>query len=127
MADCVERLRAAGALDVFQVPCFMKKGRAGVALQIIAPAEKVRLLETVVFEHSHSIGIRRYSADRHKLIRQSVTVETSFGPVRGKVVRLPSGGERFSVEDDDARSLAQSNQTTTDAIRQTAEQAFKET
>jgi hypothetical protein len=53
-----------------------------------------------------------------------VTVETSLGPIRGKVVRLPNGSERFSVEDDDARSFATSNRTTTDEIRKLAEAAW---
>jgi uncharacterized protein (TIGR00299 family) protein len=126
LADCADRLRNAGALDVFQTPCFMKKGRAGVMMQVITTSSRAALLETILFEHSHSIGIRRYAADRHKLVRRSVTVETRFGPVRGKVVRLPNGAERFSVEDDDARSLATSNQTTTDEVRRHAEAGWRE-
>lgn len=125
LADCTDRLRAEGALDVLQVPCYMKKGRVGVTVQVIAPQTKVASLERIIFEHSHSIGIRRYSVDRHKLSRTSVTVQTSFGPVRGKVVQLPSGLARFTVEDDDARTLALSNQTTTDAVRKEAMEAFE--
>ena len=124
MAMCAELLFEAGALDVFQVPCTMKKGRAAVGLTVIAPPSRLGLLEQVIFQHTTSIGIRRHLADRHKLIRQSETVETEFGPVRGKVVTLPSGENRFSVEDDDARELAKSNQTTTTAIRSAAQTAW---
>ena len=120
LADCADRLLTAGALDVFQTPCTMKKGRAGVLLTVIAPASRVALLEGVIFEHSTSIGVRRHFADRHKLCRQSTTVETRFGPIRGKIVTLPSGQCRFSIEDDDARALATSNQTTTANIRNEA-------
>jgi hypothetical protein len=51
-------------------------------------------------------------------------VETEFGPVRGKVVILPNGQKRFSVEDDDAKELAKSNQTTTADIRSAAQAAW---
>lgn len=124
LADCVERLLTAGALDAFQTPCLMKKGRAAVILTAIAPPSRVDLLEQIIFEHSTSIGLRRHAVDRHKLARHQQTVETRFGPVRGKVVVLPSGQKRFTVEDDDARELAMANQTTTTAIRQEAADAW---
>ena len=91
---------------------------------MIAPPSRIGLLEHVIFQHTTSIGIRRHVADRHKLTRQSETVETQFGPVRGKVVTLPGGQNRFSVEDDDAQELAKSNQTTTTVIRNAAETAW---
>ena len=125
LADCCERVLAAGALDVFQTPCVMKKGRSGVVVTAIVPASRVQLIEQVIFEYSTSIGIRRHSVDRHKLPRQSVTVDTEFGPVRGKSVTLPSGQVRFSVEDDDARSLATSNQSTPREVRHAAQSAFE--
>ncbi len=125
LADCVDRLFDNGALDVFQIPCLMKKGRAGILLSVITSRSRVGLLERVIFEHSTSIGIRRHLADRHKLLREAVTVETKFGPVRGKLVRLPAGGPRFSVEDDDARAVAASVGVTTQAVREAAWDAWR--
>jgi len=124
LADCASRLLAAGALDVYQTPCTMKKGRAGVMLTAMAPSTQVAALETIIFEHSTAIGIRRHAVDRHKLKRQSMVVETELGPVRGKSIQLPSGEIRFTVEDDDARSVATSHQTTADHIRRIAMAAF---
>jgi len=126
MADCADRLLTAGALDVFQTPCTMKKGRAGVLLTVIAPSSRIALLEGIIFEHSTSIGVRRHMVDRHKLIRHSTTVETKFGPVRGKVVTLPSGQSRFTIEDDDARALASSNQTTAADVRKEAATSWEQ-
>jgi hypothetical protein len=126
LADCADRLLTAGALDVFQTACTMKKGRAGVLLTAIGPAARVHLLEQTIFEHSTSIGIRRYKVDRHKLTRHSKTVETKFGPVRGKVVVLPGGQARFTIEDDDARTLATANQTTASEIRRVASDAWQQ-
>ena len=126
LADCVDRLFACGALDVFQIPCVMKKGRSGVLLSVITSASRVTLLEEVIFEHSTSIGIRRHAADRHKLVRESRTVETIYGPVLGKLVRLPDGSPRFSVEDDDARAVATSRGITTQAVREAAWDAWRQ-
>ncbi|MGB7348200.1 MAG: nickel pincer cofactor biosynthesis protein LarC [Pirellulaceae bacterium] len=120
VADCASRLMEAGALDVFQTAATMKKGRAGVVLSVIAAAAKVGLMEQLIFQHSTSIGIRRQTMDRHKLARQSETVTTEFGDVRVKVVTLPNGEKRMSVEDDDARCLASEKNTTADAVRNAA-------
>ncbi|TWU59810.1 hypothetical protein Poly51_00830 [Rubripirellula tenax] len=124
IADCAERLMAAGALDAFQTPCTMKKGRAGILLTVIAAPSRVGMLEQIIFEHTSSIGIRRHSVDRHKLVRHAETIETKFGPIRGKVVTLPSGQLRLTIEDDDARALASINKTTTDDIRREATKAW---
>lgn len=124
LADCAERLMGAGALDVFQTPCTMKKGRAGVLLSIVAPPSRVGLLESIVFTHTTSIGIRRHTVDRHKLVRQSETVETKFGPVQGKTVTLPSGEKRFAIEDDEAKSIATSQSTTAAEVRRVSLDAW---
>ncbi len=124
LADCCERLFDAGALDVYQVPVTMKKGRIGTLLTVLAAESRVSTLEQIMFEHTTSIGIRRHVADRHKLVRESVTIETQFGPVRGKVVRLPNDATRVSIEDDDAKSLAASNQVTIADVKRVAEQAW---
>ncbi|MDB4749448.1 nickel pincer cofactor biosynthesis protein LarC [Rubripirellula sp.] len=124
LADCATRLMSAGALDVSQTPCTMKKGRSGVILTAMTTSNRATLLETIIFEHSTAIGIRRYHADRHKLRRKATVVDTEYGPVRGKVIELPSGKLRFTIEDDDATNIATSNQTTATEIRRAATTAY---
>ena len=126
LADCADRLMKAGALDVFQVPCTMKKGRAGVMLSVIAPARQVGLMEQVIFQNSSAIGIRRTTMDRSKLIRRSETIATEFGSVRGKIVTLPDGEDRITIEDDDARALATENSTTASQVREAAIATWKQ-
>ncbi len=58
LADCVRLLFEAGALDVFQVPCFMKKGRAGVLLTTVVPPSRQHAIEHLIFKHTSTIGIR---------------------------------------------------------------------
>lgn len=124
LADCATRLMSAGALDVFQTPCTMKKGRAGVTLTAMTTSNRASSLENIIFEHSTAIGIRRHQVDRHKLRREATVVDTEYGPVRGKVIELPNGNRRFTIEDDDARNIATSSQTTATEIRRAALAAY---
>jgi len=124
LADCARKLIEAGALDVYQTPCVMKKGRSGVLLTIVCSPSRVPSLEQILFLESSTIGIRRYAADRDKLIRQQVTLETSLGPVSAKVVQLAMGQTRMTVEYDDARDLAAKCQKTLAEVRQAAANAW---
>jgi len=125
LADCARRLLSLGALDVFQTPCVMKKGRAAVQLTAIAPLDRAVYLERCVLEHSTAIGVRRYAVDRHKLPRRSERIETEFGSIRSKIVTLPDGSERLTAEDDDVIEAAERNQTSTALVRQAVQNASK--
>jgi len=81
---CVERLFAAGALDVFTVPIQMKKNRPGVLLSVIARPETAGALEAILFRETGTFGVRRHTTSRSKMGREAVTVGTPWGPVRAK-------------------------------------------
>jgi pyridinium-3,5-bisthiocarboxylic acid mononucleotide nickel chelatase len=81
---CFEQLFAAGALDVFSTPIQMKKNRPGVLLSVLAPATAVDALEAILFRETETFGVRRYVVQRNKLERESITVQTRWGPVKGK-------------------------------------------
>ncbi len=84
----VETALAAGALDVFHTPIQMKKNRPGVLLTVLcAEAEADRFTELMLRETS-TFGIRRYAAERRKLARQFMAVQTPFGEVTVKLGRL---------------------------------------
>src|SRR5262249_30651557 len=78
---CYERLFAAGALDVYSVPIFMKKNRPGVLFSVIAPESAVAALEDILFRETGTLGIRRCRMERTKLNRRAHTVSTQWGPV----------------------------------------------
>lgn len=124
IADCANRLIDAGALDVTQTPCTMKKGRSGVVLSVLTRTDQVASMEELIFTHTPSIGIRRHIADRDILPREAISIDSPLGPIRGKSVRLPSGKMRMKVEDDEARRLAIENSMSTDEIRRLAEQSL---
>jgi uncharacterized protein (DUF111 family) len=81
---CTERLFAAGALDVFVVQGQMKKGRPGFMVSVLAEPAKASDLEGVLFRETATFGIRRHTAERSKLEREAITVETTWGPVKAK-------------------------------------------
>ncbi|MEM9587524.1 MAG: nickel pincer cofactor biosynthesis protein LarC [Planctomycetota bacterium] len=124
-ADVAQRLLAAGALDVWQTPCVMKKGRAGIVMSVLAKPTDSASLEAMLLQLTPAIGVRRMRMDRHKLPRRQRTVTTSLGELQGKEVVLPGGQMRWTVEDDEARRVARQHGISTEEVRQTAAQAYK--
>src|SRR6185295_10286528 len=82
--SAMERLYAAGALEVFYVPVQMKKNRPGTLLTVVAPPERRSALADVVFSETTTIGLRYHEVDRDILRREIVSVDTAVGPVRFK-------------------------------------------
>jgi uncharacterized protein (TIGR00299 family) protein len=102
LAWSAERLLEAGALDVTIEPIFMKKGRPGNLLRVIAkPEDRERLAERI-FAETTTLGLRTYTAERRVRARSFVEVETRYGKVNMKV---SSEGD-FAPEYEDCRKLA---------------------
>jgi len=102
----LERLLAAGALDVTMTPAQMKKNRPGTLLSVLARPEQSEPLTQIIFEETTSLGVRRQMVERVSVGRTLETVETPYGPVRVKVARWP-GGSRCMPEYEDCREAAQ--------------------
>ncbi len=83
----MDRLYAAGALEVFYVPVQMKKNRPGTLMTIVARPEQRTALTDLVFRETTTIGVRYQEMSRECLDREMVTVTTTLGPVRFKVAR----------------------------------------
>ncbi len=124
VAACVAKLFAAGALDVYQTPCLMKKGRAGIELTVIASPHGAGRLEQIVLAHTTTIGVRRYLADRRKLLRREVKLQTPQGELRAKAVQVGGGRERMMLEYDDALDAADKWQLSIAEVRQLAATAW---
>ncbi len=124
IAHCTERLLAAGALDVFSAAIQMKKNRPGTLLTVLCEAAKRIELETILFQETMTLGIRRHSAERTKLARENHSVETSWGTVQGKLARLPNGQQCFSPEYEACRTIAVEKQVAVREIFQAAQAAW---
>ncbi len=101
----MERLFAAGALDVWTQSAQMKKGRPGVVLATLALAERADAVAAVLLAETTTIGVRRWPAERVTLPRQIRTVETSLGSVQVKIVDAPSGA-RARAEYEDCKAIS---------------------
>ncbi len=86
--DVMERLLAAGALDVFLTPVQMKKNRPGTLLTVLCERNHVDALAELLLTHTTSFGLRVHEAQRRKLAREIVKVKTRFGEIEVKVGRL---------------------------------------
>jgi uncharacterized protein (DUF111 family) len=100
-----DALKAAGALEVWLAPVYMKKGRAAVVLTALVEPGKAGLVEDAILRETTTLGVRRHVAARSVLPRELVTVETPLGKVRVKVARRP-GGATAAPEHDDCLALA---------------------
>ena len=121
---CTNRLWEAGALDVFTTAIQMKKNRPGVTLSVLCPEENIEPIEAILFEETTTLGIRRWPASRHILARQSHSVETSWGPIEGKVAWLSDGTPRFAPEFESCRKAAETHAIALRAVYETAQRAF---
>ena len=81
----MERLYAAGALEVFYVPVQMKKNRPGTLLTVVAAPERRASLADIVFRETTTIGLRYYEVERECLRREIIAVDTPLGQVRFKL------------------------------------------
>lgn len=106
---CYDLLLAAGALDVFSTPIYMKKNRPAVLLSVIAPEAALPALEEILFRETTTLGIRRYPVSRHKLNRKPYTVSTPWGAVQGKLGWLEGKPPVFSPEYEDCARIARDN------------------
>lgn len=101
----MDTLLAAGALDVFFTPIFMKKNRPAVKLTVLAPLENRDRIAALMLRETSTLGVRTYPAERLKCRRWVDTVATPWGPVRIKVKEF-AGEKRAAPEFDDCLALA---------------------
>jgi hypothetical protein len=102
----MERLFAAGALDVFLTQLIMKKGRPGILITILCGEEKKADIMDTLLKETSTIGLRFYEASRLVLDRKLEMRKTEFGKVTVKVSRMPDGTVRVWPEYEDCRKIA---------------------
>ena len=80
----VERLLAAGALDVSYTPVQMKKNRPGVLLTCLCRPEEADAMAAQILRHTSTFGVRRTDCTRYALAVERETVETPLGTITKK-------------------------------------------
>jgi len=99
-------LFGAGALDVQVWATMGKKGRPGFRLEALSESGVADAIADVLFRHTTTGGIRRWTAGRVTLARRQIEVTTRDGArVRVKVLETPQG-LRVKPEYDDVIAAA---------------------
>jgi uncharacterized protein (TIGR00299 family) protein len=120
----MDRLYAAGALEVFYVPVQMKKNRPGTLLTVIAPIERRAAAVDVIFRETTTIGLRHHDVERECLQRETVTVATPVGSVRFKIARRDGRVMNAVPEFEDCAKLAAANNLSVKEVQAMAIQAY---
>ena len=102
----------------------MKKNRPGTKLTVLCGETDVAPLEQILFRETATLGIRRWPADRHKLVRSVHHVQTTWGPLAGKLAVLEDGSEIFSPEFEACRAISQQHNVPLQQVFQAATTAF---
>jgi pyridinium-3,5-bisthiocarboxylic acid mononucleotide nickel chelatase len=91
LGSLMERLLAAGALDVSYAPIQMKKNRPATRITVIAVPEQSEALSLLLLRETSTLGVRLQQMQRLKAQRVQQRIDTPLGPMLVKVKRL---GER---------------------------------
>jgi NCAIR mutase (PurE)-related protein len=102
----MDRLFAAGALDVTLTPIQMKKNRPAVTLSVICDPERVEALAEILFAETSTLGLRMSRWERFCLERDWVNAETPWGSVRVKIGRRYGRVLTRTPEYDDCKRVA---------------------
>jgi pyridinium-3,5-bisthiocarboxylic acid mononucleotide nickel chelatase len=84
----MDRALELGALDCYFTPIQMKKNRPGVLLSVLCRESERESLAQMIFAETTTLGVRRYAVERRALERETIRVETKYGPIDVKVARL---------------------------------------
>ncbi len=121
-----ERLMQAGALDVYVTPVLMKKDRSGIILSVLTTPSGMDAMETILFDETGTLGIRRQWIERRTQHRDIVTVGTPWGDVPGKRSWRTGQAARFAPEFEDCAKIAAANGVPLRDVYRAAESAFLE-
>ena len=122
----MDKLYAAGALEVFYAAVQMKKNRPGTLMTIVAKPEHRETMTEIVFRESTTIGVRYQELSRECLDREMVTVTTPIGPVRFKVARRGSRVFNAQPEFDDLAKLSEARGIAIKDVQALAQKAWLE-
>ncbi len=128
LAYVSELLLQAGAWDVYRLAVQMKKGRTGVQMTVLCRPDLVPALRDLVFRETTTIGLHWRIENKLALAREFTEVTTTWGPVRMKIARWPSGDvANASPEYEDCRKLATQHEVPLKRVMQEAMQAYAAT
>ncbi len=124
LGAAMERLFAAGALDVWFTPIQMKKNRPGTLLAVLAEPARVEALAAIIFRETSAFGLRTESIVRLKLERRFETVATAFGEVTVKLGLKEGAVVQVAPEFESCRAVSERSGQPLRAIYEAATRAY---
>lgn len=103
----MDRLFAAGAVDVTLTPIIMKRGRPGLALSVLVSPEKADAASAVLFRDTTALGLRVQDIQRRTLPRRFASVVVAGGTVRMKIADVDQGQTKAAPEYLDCKRIAE--------------------
>jgi pyridinium-3,5-bisthiocarboxylic acid mononucleotide nickel chelatase len=123
--NAMERLFAAGALDVFLTPIQMKKNRPGTLLSVICNPDRAETMADIVLAETSTFGVRISRWERLCLDRRWEEVVTEFGIIRIKIGERDGGIVTASPEYEDCKRAAIEHGAPIRRIHETAFIAYR--
>jgi hypothetical protein len=120
LAYAIERLFAAGALDVHTTPVQMKKGRPGHHVTALTQVEHFDAVTRAALTETTTLGLRFHLEGRIELDRTIERVATPYGPIRVKVGRLDGAEVHATPEYDDCEAAARKHRAPLFLVQQAA-------
>lgn len=102
----MDKLFAAGALDVWMTPIIMKKNRPAVTLSVMTIEGKLKELAAIIFAETTAIGLRYYCVNRITADRMIKKVTTPWGNVAVKISSYEGKVCTVTAEYDDCAAIA---------------------
>ena len=127
LGGLMDRLIAAGALDVSYTPIQMKKNRPAVMVTIICPVEEGDALAQVLLSESSTLGVRISQVQRLKAQRTIERIETPIGPMPVKVKRLGARIISAAPEYEECQRLAREHNLPLAEVYQIAQHVIEAT
>jgi hypothetical protein len=121
----MDRLFKNGAMDAYLIPTIMKKSRPAVQLNVLCGEADVDTMETIIFEETTTLGVRKYNVERKLMDRKIVTVETSYGKVDVKIGVYKGRTLKFKPEYEQCRKLAEEHNISLNTIYESVEEAYR--
>jgi uncharacterized protein (TIGR00299 family) protein len=123
----VERLFAAGALDVYMSPLQMKKNRPGTLLSVICDPALTETIAAVVLAETSTLGVRISRRERICLDRRWEEVVTEFGTIRIKIGEKNGKEIQAAPEYEDCKRAAAKHRVTVRRVYESASTQYRAT
>ena len=121
----MDRLLAAGALDVWFTAIHMKKNRPGVLLSVLCEQARIEPLADLIFTETSAFGLRVERTERLKLTRSFETVRTEVGDVTVKLGMKDGKVVQVAPEFESCRAASEQSGQPLRAIYEAASAAYR--